>query len=140
MPAITIFSCVGILVSLSHGENYQQLCCTQHWHHFGKADRSFYTSYSFHPQSSCLTFLKLMISTSFTNQIALFLNHTLFAASYFDPGTFSHFFMSILSQILSFSGPPNGPINCPPTSTIDLHYHFPPSSFNRFKSHSVTTS
>lgn len=140
MPVITIFSCVGILVSVSCGANRQQLRCMHHWHHLGKADQSFFTSYSFHPQSSCLIFFKLTISTSFMDRVAFFPNHILFDSSYVNTGTASHFFMSILSQILSFSGPPNGPINSPPTSTTDLHYHFPPSSFNRFKSHSVTTS
>lgn len=86
---------------------------------------TFWYQLHFSSPTLLLIFFKLTLFT-FMDWIAFFPNHITFAASDFKTGTSSSFFMSILSQMLSFSGSPNGHTDSLPTSITDLHYHFRP--------------
>lgn len=104
----------------------------------GKVAEPLDRSYVFHPQLSCLIPLCLMFSTGFMDFGVFSSTCILVAALYLSTGTSSSFFMSVLSQILFFSGFPNGRTDSPPTSVSDI---FPLSFFplfKMFKAHSVS--
>lgn len=60
----------------------------------GEVAGPFHTSYTLNPQPSHLIFFKLMF-TDIMDWVAFFPNYILFAASYFNTGTSSGFFMNI---------------------------------------------